>query len=42
MQDLIKQYNPTLKQVREVQKDAKEEGVKILTDMINDIYCSLG
>lgn len=25
MQDLIKQYNTTLKQLREAQKDAKEE-----------------
>lgn len=41
MQDLIKQYNTTLKQLREAQKDAKEEDVKILTDMISDITYSL-
>ncbi len=41
MQDLIKQYNTTLRQLREAQKDAKEEDVKILTDMISDISYSL-
>lgn len=41
MRDLIKQYNMTLKQLREAQKDAKEEDVKILTDMISDISYSL-
>lgn len=41
MQDLIKQYNTTLRQLRVVQKDAKEEDVKILTDMISDITYSL-
>ncbi|TKH90288.1 RNA polymerase subunit sigma-70, partial [Bacillus cereus] len=41
MQDLIKQYNITLKQLREAQKDAKEEDIKILTDMISDISYSL-
>ena len=41
MQDLIKQYNTALKQLREAQKDAKEEDVKILTDMISDISYSL-
>ncbi|MCU4770864.1 sigma-70 family RNA polymerase sigma factor [Bacillus toyonensis] len=41
MQDLIKQYNTTLRQLREAQKDAKEEDIKILTDMISDISYSL-
>lgn len=41
MQDLIKQYNTTLRQLREAQKDAKEEDVKVLTDMISDITYSL-
>ncbi|HFK1785125.1 TPA: sigma-70 family RNA polymerase sigma factor [Bacillus cereus] len=41
MQDLIKQYNTTLRQLREEQKDAEEEDVKILTDMISDISYSL-
>ncbi|MDM5235321.1 sigma-70 family RNA polymerase sigma factor [Bacillus cereus] len=41
MQDLIKQYNTTLNQLREAQKDAKEEDLKILTDMISDISYSL-
>lgn len=41
MQDLIKQYNTTLRQLREAQKEAKEEDVKILTDMISDITYSL-
>lgn len=41
MQDLVKQYNKTLRQLREAQKDAKEEDVKILTDIISDIIYSL-
>ncbi|HHK5564190.1 TPA: sigma-70 family RNA polymerase sigma factor [Bacillus thuringiensis] len=41
MQDLIKQYKTTLSQLREAQKDAKEEDIKILTDMISDISYSL-
>ncbi|MEC5303758.1 sigma-70 family RNA polymerase sigma factor [Bacillus thuringiensis] len=41
MQDLIKQYKTTLRQLREAQKEAKEEDIKILTDMISDISYSL-
>ncbi|MED1508723.1 sigma-70 family RNA polymerase sigma factor [Bacillus proteolyticus] len=41
MQDLIKQYNATLRKLREVQKGAKEEDLKVLTDMISDISYSL-
>ncbi|MHA4218131.1 sigma-70 family RNA polymerase sigma factor [Bacillus cereus] len=41
MQDLIRQYNLALSQLREAQKDAKEKDVKILTDRISDITYSL-